>query len=120
MRLSPVDGACAVTDTARSCASTRRREAIDREGARQFYIGLSNNGQTFNFILFRLRKNGIIFEFRVPRSEEIDQKVEKSGLESLEFSRWGYYRLSLKKADIATKRDFLKELMQAAYNNAAG
>jgi hypothetical protein len=84
----------------------------------RFYIGLSRDGQPFNIALFRPRKNTINFEVKLPKAEEIDEKIEKAGLEALEYAaRWGAYRLSLHKADIGKNHDLLKELMQAAYNN---
>lgn len=84
----------------------------------KFYIGLSKEGQPFNFVLFRPKKSWINFSFKLPRAEEIDAKIDQAGLESLEYSaRWGTYRLSLREADIRKNRELLKELMLAAYQN---
>ena len=55
----------------------------------KFYIGLSKDGQPFNFLQFRPRKNTINLEINLPRSEDIDAKIDKSGLEALEYAtRW--------------------------------
>lgn len=84
----------------------------------KFSIGLSKAGQPFNFTIFRPRKSTINVEIKVPRAEEIDTKIDQVGIEALEYStRWGSYRLSLHKADIAKNRELLKELMQVAYQN---
>ena len=84
----------------------------------KFYIGLSKDGQVFNFALFRPRKNVIILEMKLPKTEEIDAKIEQAGLETLEYdARHGQYRLSLRKEDIAKRGELLKDLMQAAYQN---
>jgi predicted transport protein len=84
----------------------------------KFYIGFSKEGQPFNFAIFRPRKSTINFEFKLPKAEEIDAKIDQAGIEALEYAtRWGQYRLSLHKDDIAKKRELLKELMQAAYQN---
>lgn len=84
----------------------------------KFYIGLAKSGQAFNFCIFRPRKTTINFEFKLPRSEEVDKKIEDSGLETLEYStQWSQYRLSLHPDDIKKKREVLKELMQLAYSN---
>ena len=84
----------------------------------KFYIGLSKEGQVFNFVLLCPRKGAINFEIRLPRTDEIDAKIEKSGIEALEYAaRWGAYRLSLHKEDIGKNRILLKELMEAAYKN---
>jgi Domain of unknown function (DUF5655) len=80
------------------------------------YIGIYKNAQPFNFCLFRLRKNSINLEVRLPRSDEMDAKIEKAGIDALSYNtKWERYRLSLEKDDIAKHREFLKQLMQASY-----
>jgi hypothetical protein len=84
----------------------------------RYYIGLSKDGQPFNFAQFRPRKNTINLEINVPQSEGIDKKIDESGLESLDYSaRWERYRLALHKDDILKHRALLKELMQAAHQS---
>lgn len=84
----------------------------------KFYIGLSKDGQPFNFAVFRPKKSWINFEVKLPRTEETDTKIDKAGIEALEYAnRWGAYRLSLHANDIVKNRDLLKELMQTAYQN---
>jgi predicted transport protein len=84
----------------------------------KFYIGLSKGGQPFNFIQFRPRKSTINLEIKLPQSDDIDQKIDATGIEALEYNtRWNQYRLSLNKDDIARNRALLKELMTAAYQN---
>jgi hypothetical protein len=82
----------------------------------RFYIGLSKDGRPFNFVLFRPRKSAINLEVKLPRSDDVDHKIEEAGIESLDYDmRWGNYRLSLHKDDITKNRPLLKELMTAAY-----
>ena len=82
----------------------------------KFYIGLSKNGQPYNFITFRPRKNQLHFEIKMPQSDELDGKIEEAGLETLEYNkRWGYYRLRLTKEDVKSKGAVLKELARSAY-----
>ena len=84
----------------------------------KFYIGLSKDGQPFNFAQFRPRKTTINLEINLPRSDDIDAKIDESGLEALEYAaRWERYRLSLHKDDIPKHKALLKELMQAAYQS---
>ena len=80
------------------------------------YIGLSKDGQPFNFCAFRPRKSTVNLEVKIPRSEEIDAKIDQAGIDALGYSRWGAYQLSLEGEDIAKNRALLKEMMQAAYN----
>jgi predicted transport protein len=82
----------------------------------KFYIGLSKDGQPYNFVSFRPKKNQLNFELKLAQSEELDAKIEKAGIETLEYNkRWGLYRLRLTKEDIKSQAAILKELMQTAY-----
>ena len=84
----------------------------------RYYIGLSKDGQPFNFAQFRPRKSTINLEINLPQSDDIDKKIDEFGLESLEYStRWERYRLTLHKEDIAKHKALLKELMQAAHQS---
>jgi hypothetical protein len=84
----------------------------------KFYIGAAKNGQPFNFVLFRPRKKHVGLEIKLPRSDEIDSKLQTAGIETLEYNnRWGQYRLALNRDDIDRNRDLLKELMGIAYQN---
>jgi hypothetical protein len=79
------------------------------------YIGIYKNGQPFNFCSFRPRKSAVNLSIKLTRSDDIDSKIDELGLEALSYARWGAYRLSIQKDDIAKHRAFLKLLMQAAY-----
>lgn len=82
----------------------------------KFYIGLSKDGQPYNFIQFRPRKNQIHFELKLPQSDELDAKIEEAGLVTLGYDkRWGRYRLRLTKDDVKSKVTVLKELARTAY-----
>ncbi len=66
------------------------------------YIGLARDGVADNFITFRPRKENLIAEFRVPRTDEVTTLIEDSGLDSLTYDkRWGRYRVRLTKEDLA-------------------
>ena len=82
----------------------------------KFYIGLSKDGQPYNFVSFRPKKNQLNFELKLPQSEELDAKIEQAGIDTLEYNkRWGLFRLRLTKEDIKSHGAILKELMQTAY-----
>jgi len=82
----------------------------------KFYIGLSKDGQPYNFVSFRPKKNQLNFELKLPQSDALDNKIEEAGLEALEYNkRWGLYRLRLTKEDIKSKADVLKELARTAH-----
>ncbi len=86
----------------------------------KFYIGLSRNGQPYNFVTFRPKKNQLNLTLKLPRSDEIDAKIDDAGIDTLEYSKPGNtYRLRLTKDDVESKADVLKELAYLAYKRRA-
>ena len=82
----------------------------------KFYIGLAKNGQAFNFVSFRPKKNHTIFELGLPQTAELDNKVDEAGLGTLEYDKkWRRYRLRLTEEDIKSKPEILEELSKLAY-----
>lgn len=82
----------------------------------KFYIGLSKDGQPYNFVMFRPKKSRINLEIKLPESDELDSKIEEAGLDTLEYdNRWGKYRFRLTKDDVKSKSEILMELARAAY-----
>jgi hypothetical protein len=81
----------------------------------KFYIGLSKDGQPFNFVIFRPQKNTVRIELKLPRTDDTDKFIESTGFEALGYDqRFGYYRLPLQKDDLVKKREQLKQLIEAA------
>jgi hypothetical protein len=84
----------------------------------KYYIGLSKEGQPFNFAVFRPRKSAINVDIKLARAEEIDAKIEQAGIEALDYdARWGAYRLTLHKDDLTKNLVLLKDLFQPAYQS---
>src|SRR5205085_7674710 len=44
----------------------------------KFYIGLSREGQPFNFALFRPRKSTINVELSLPQTDDISSKIDQA------------------------------------------
>jgi hypothetical protein len=80
------------------------------------YIGLARDGVPDNFITFRPRKNDTVFtEVRIPRSEEVTDRLENSGIDLNGYStRWGKYQIRLDPEHVASSRDLLVELVRRA------
>lgn len=79
------------------------------------YIGLARSGVATNFVSFRPRRHHVLVEFKIPRSEELTQRIEESGIGLLTYSsRWGRYRMQIEPEDLAKNRDLLRELVQQA------
>lgn len=85
----------------------------------KFYIGIAENGQPNNFIIFRPRKNDLNVEIKLPFTEELQKEINDVGLDDMGYDkRWGSYRLRLSKDDLQQKKIILKELMKRAYENS--
>ena len=86
----------------------------------KFYIGVERDGQPYNFVTFRPKKNALNFELKLPQTNHLDSKIDDDGLDSFEYNaKWGLYRLRLTAKDIKTKSDILKELSRLAYDRRA-
>jgi len=84
------------------------------------YISLSRDGAAFNFVSFRPRRSTVTLEIHLPKTSDVDAKIEQAGLDELEYSsRWGRYRLRLSSTDLKENIDVLRELMRLAYERRA-
>ena len=80
------------------------------------YIGLKREGRADNFVSFMPRKKNIIFELKLPQTDELNQKIDDAELDQMEYhKRGGRYRFRLTKDDIGSKSDFLLKLAKRAY-----
>jgi predicted transport protein len=86
----------------------------------KFYIGIEKDGQPFNFVIFRPKKNHLNLSIKLEQSDAIDEKLEQTTLSVLEYDRrWRNYRLQLAKDDIEPHKDLFLELAQLAYDKRA-
>lgn len=82
----------------------------------KFYIGLAKQGQPKNFIIFRPKKGFIRFEPRLSNSQETQERLEKSGLDIMDYDiRWGRYRIRLQPGEIKKNKDVLAEVVKEAF-----
>lgn len=81
------------------------------------YIGFTKGGIAFNFATVTPKKTALNLAVKLARSEEVDLKLEQSGLDLLEYGRRGSYRIKLEPGDLAKHHDLLEELLRSAYEN---
>lgn len=82
----------------------------------KFYIGLARDGQPFNFVNLRPKKNYMGLELNMPQSDEVDAKLAAAGIDMLEYStRWSRYRLQLAKGDLKKHGELVSEMMGQAF-----
>lgn len=87
----------------------------------KYYIGLAKNGQANNFTTCRPRKNYMILEFKLPKSNEIDAIIENAEIEKAAYdNQWKNYRIILYKGDVKKHAEVLKDLLIKAEANLNG
>jgi len=86
----------------------------------KYYIGLANKTQINNFVIFRPQKNDIMrFELRIPKADEIEEKIEAAGLDILDYdTKWSRYRIKLNKSQMSKNKDTILELLNIAYKKS--
>ena len=86
----------------------------------KFYIGVEKDGQPYNFVTFRPKKNTLNFELKLSQTNNLDAKIDEAGLDTFEYNKkWGLYRLRLTTKDIKTKPEVLQELSRLGYDRRA-
>lgn len=80
----------------------------------KFYIGPAKDGRSDLFVLFRPQKVGLRVEIRLDQSDEVQTRLDASGLTADYDDRWHRYRVRLSKADMAKHKDLLIALMDEA------
>ncbi|WP_299442248.1 hypothetical protein [uncultured Phycicoccus sp.] len=79
------------------------------------YIGLQRDGVPDNFVSFRPRKEHLIWEVRIERDEELDARLEESGLNVMSYNkRWRQYRLHLVPGDLKSHGELIVDLVRRA------
>nr|WP_321481738.1 hypothetical protein [uncultured Cohaesibacter sp.] len=87
----------------------------------KFYIGLSKHGRAWNFVTFRPLKQFVTLEPKLPRTDEIDTRLDEAGLDTLEYNtRWNFYRLRLSEKDIKMHSELIRELITMAHARREG
>jgi len=81
----------------------------------KFYVGLTKDGRADNYAQFRPQKTSVMFEIRLPRTDETDSLLEEAGIETLEYSaRWARYRIRVTEKDFKMHTELFKRLIDDA------
>jgi hypothetical protein len=82
------------------------------------YIGIAKNGLPNNFAIFKPRKDHVIMEVRIPRSDEISSLLDQSGVEILDYQiKWGRYRVRIFSETIVNHSDLILGLIKRAHGS---
>ncbi|CAM3536382.1 hypothetical protein [Aequorivita lipolytica] len=81
----------------------------------KFYIGLAKDGRADNFILFRALKLFTRMEIRLEKDEELESKIEKSGIDLMDYDKRNRrYRLKITSNDLKNHKEFIQDLVKKA------
>ena len=82
----------------------------------KFYVGITKEGQAFNFVKFRPQKKSVSVSICLDETDEQTAQTEKTGIETQPYYRNdNAYRLRLTTAELSTKAEALAELFELAY-----
>jgi hypothetical protein len=81
----------------------------------KYYIGLQRDGVADNFVSFTPRKKHMIWEVRIDRNEELEARLEESGLTLLPYDKqWKKYRLQIVPGDLKAQQALIIDLIRMA------
>lgn len=87
----------------------------------KFYVGRIKEGRANNYVTFRPKKAFMLFEPKMPRSDEVDAMLDTAGIETLEYStRWGHYRVRVTEKDLKDHEDLFQRLISEAQSLREG
>ena len=82
-------------------------------------ICLARDGRVDTMVVFHPKKEFCNIGVQLSRSIEMDQKVEASKLDLIDYNeRWNRYRIRLLPDDVAKNAELLTELLRTAFNEA--
>ena len=83
----------------------------------KFYIGLAVDSIPCNFVVFKPRKKDLNFELKFGIKEEVQAMIDSNGLDDMGYdSRWKVYRIRISSSEFESKKEILKMLFQASYD----
>jgi predicted transport protein len=79
------------------------------------YIGLQKDGVADNFVDFKPRRKHLQMEFRLPRTDELDARIEDVGLTVYSYDKtFGRYKIGVTPGDVESNEHLVRELIQLA------
>ena len=86
---------------------------------KRHYVGFGRDDGAFNFVIFKPTKSIVTALIKLPQTSDLDAKIEQSGLETLDYTRFGRYRLRLSPGDMKENAGLIRDLMRLAYEKRA-
>ena len=103
-----------IVDRIHSVVADRAPSDVEPSYKKQF-VGLVQNGIANNYVKMLPRKKWVIVIFRIPRSDDIDDEIDASGITTLPYDRPNrQYRVKIRDVDeVGRHRDLLSALIDA-------
>lgn len=84
----------------------------------KYYIGISKDGISKNFISFHPRKTAIILNLKYENNQDFDNLLKETNLDILSYDKqFRQYRLRLNEDDLHNYQELLEKLIDKAYKN---
>lgn len=81
------------------------------------YVGLAFDGQVRNFVSFVPRKSYVLTHFKIRQNENVTNSLDESGLAVVPYdSRFGQYRVRVRKSDLEEHRNLILNLIGEAHD----
>ncbi len=81
----------------------------------KFYIGLSKDGITTNFVTFRPKKQFVYFDIKISEDEEINNNLDNLGIEYSYTNRSRGYRIKLNSIDdYKNNKGYIEDMIKKA------
>jgi hypothetical protein len=84
----------------------------------KFYIGLAAEGRPDNFVAFVPRKKVLQIELRMAQSSQVEARIRDAGLDLIDYSKYGRYRVRLLPGDLESNRGLLEQLLRSAHEES--
>ena len=83
------------------------------------YIGLGKDSIANNYIYFTPQKKGVIVFFKIDQADDIDNKIEESGLRQLAYDEYyRTYKIKMRREDFTDNKKVLDFLVKTAYDRS--
>lgn len=87
----------------------------------KYYIGLSKDGRTKNFVTFIAKKKHLLLYIHLKQSDDIQGGIDESGMDFIGYNKYDRaYRFRITKGEIEKNKDFLTGFMNMAYEYYEG
>ena len=79
------------------------------------YIGLTSSGFVNNFTTLGPRRKHLILDIKMEKNEDTKKLIEDSGLDLIDYMRWGAFRIRIQRQDLKDNKELLENLLRMSW-----